>query len=160
MESVFDDCPQCGTGLTDRAAETLILSLPTGADRFESMEELGAPIVLILTDKRIVMVDAKEEEKKSGALGGVGWLAGGVIGAAIEGAIEGARNAVDGRPLTLRETTSVPLGDIFSLTVEESGFMKRFRLFTITARDGKIYYVAFGKKIAPEWEAEIRKRIG
>jgi len=43
--------------------------------------------------------------------------------------------------------------------VKEAGFMKRFRLFTISAKDDAVHYVAFSKKIAPEWEGEIRKRI-
>jgi len=160
MDSEFDDCPQCGAELADPSTETVILSLPTGADQFKSMEELGEPIVLILTDKRIIMIDAQKEEQKSGALSGTGWLVGGIIGAAVEGAIRGAKNAVDGEPLKLREVTSVQLGDIASLTVEESGFLKKFRLFTISAKENKVYHVAFGKKIAPEWEEEIRTRIG
>jgi len=155
MQSTFDDCPQCGVNLADPKSETIVLSMPTGADRFMSMEELGAPINLILTDKRIIMIDAQKEEQKGGFLGGQG----GLVGGFIAGAIEGARNAVDGRPLKLRDTTSVQLGDIAALSVEESGFMKRFRMFTISTKDDNVYYVAFGKKIAPEWEAEIRKRM-
>jgi len=151
MDDAFDNCPQCGTNLADANAERFILSI--AADQHETLEELGVNVMLTLTDKRIIMVNAEKEE-------GSGPVRGGIAGAFIHGAIEGYKAAVDGKALKLRAITSIQLSDIASLTVEESGFLKRFRLFTITDKDGKIYYTAFGKKAAPEWESEIRKRIG
>ena len=151
MESAFDACPQCGANLADPKAETVILS--AASVKFKSLEEPGTSIALTLTDKRIIMVDAEKEEMKPG-------LSGGAIGGLVEGAIKGARNAVDGKPLKLRETDSIPLCDITSLTVESAGFIVKFKLFKISAKDDKTYMFNQGKKTATQWEEEIRKRIG
>ena len=150
MDNAFDNCPQCGTSLTDTRAESVILSVV--ADQHETLEELGVNVTLILTNNRVLMVNAEKEESSGPVRGGIG-------GAFIHGAIEGYKAAVDGKALKLRAVTSVQLTDIASLNVEESGFLKRFRQFTIADKGGKVYYVAFGKKTAPEWESEIRRRI-
>lgn len=158
MESAFNDCPQCSANLTDTNSEKVILS--TAGVKFKSEDEPGTDIVLTLTDKRLIMIDAEKEEKKGGFLSQVG-PHGGLIGGAIAGALEGAKNAVDGKPLKIRAIDSIPLGEIASLSVEERKFlMIKNKLFKITTRDNKTLIINPGKKTAQELEEEIRKRIG
>lgn len=153
-DEILTSCPQCGTSMAEPHEETQILSDAAVYNKIEG--ELGENIALTLTDKRVIIVDAEKEEAKGGFLSGQG----GLIGGAIEGAIKGARAAVDGMALNLRETDSIPFDDIASLHVVVAGLFKHLRNFIIRTKDGKKYDLVLGKKIAPQWEDEIRKKIG
>ena len=152
-DEALTSCPQCGTGLAEPHEETTVLSDTAVYNKEEG--ELGVSIALTLTDKRLVIVDAEKEAVQRGAFGG-----GGLIGGAIEGAIRGAKAATEGAAIKVKETDSIPLDGITSLEVQAVGLLKNFRMFTISLKDGKPYVLVLGKKIAPQWEEEIRKRIG
>ena len=153
-DEALANCPQCGTGMTEPYEETQILSDKAVYNKIEG--ELGVDIALTLTDKRIIIVDAQKEEVKGGFLSGQG----GLIGGALEGALKGAKAAVDGMALDIKETNSIPLDNIASLHVVVVGLFKHLRNFIIRTKDGKKYDLVLGKKIAPQWEDEIRKKIG
>ena len=153
-DDAIQNCAQCTANMADQQAEKYVLS--TAAVQMKSEDALGVDIRLILTDKRILIIDAEKEEVKTGFLGS----SGGLVGGAIAGAIAGAKGAVDGAPLKLKDMVSVALDDIVSLTVEAVGLFKRFRMFKLCTKDSNSYSLVLGKKIAPEWEEEIRRRIG
>ena len=148
LNTTFDACPQCATNLADPSAESIVLSSdkPTMLPEDRMFE---TPIVLILTNTRLLMIN-KEETKKPGS---------GLVGGAIGGAIAGAKAALAEDTLQVRDCVSISLDNIATLETKGLGLIKIFFLFTITTKDGSKHLTAMHKKIAPEWETEIRKRI-
>ena len=148
LNSAPDTCPQCATNLADPSTESIVLSSdkPTMLPEDRAFE---TPIVLILTNTRLLMIN-NDETKKPG---------GGLIGGAIGGAIAGVKAALAEDTLQVKDCVSISLDNIAELEVKGLGPLKILFLFTITTKDGSKHLTAMRKKMAPEWETEIRKRI-
>ena len=151
LDTMLDNCPQCGTDLANPQAETVVLSSDKPTMLTEKRDK-ETPMVMVLTNLRILMINNEQEEVKP--------VAGGLIGGAIGGAIAGARAAREAPEGAVKDCVSIPLETVTNLSAKGLGLVKIFFLFTIETTENKTHYAAMHKKIAPEWEAEIQKRIG
>lgn len=152
MDTNFDKCPQCEANLLDPQAETVVLNIEN-ATMLNEKRDKETPVIMILTNLRVLMLNNEEEEVKP--------VAGGLIGGAIGGAIAGARAAEnDQQGLKIKDCVAISLETIETLSTKGLGLIKVLFLFTFETKDGNTYYAVIHKKLAPQWEAEIQKRLG
>lgn len=136
-------CEFCGTNLLDTNDEMGVLETTVSTEAGGVKADL---VSIILTNKRIVFTG-----EKSGKSAGIGWILGGLIGGLIAGALSKSE----------RQLVSVKFEDMVSLDVEPGTKLlnKNKLFFTIHDKNGKTYVFDLGKKIADEWEAELRRNI-